>query len=100
AIPYHRRFPLIRDADCGEIARDQVPRTQSGGNYGLGIPPDLNRIVLDPSWSWIDLRVLYLRLRDDTRGLVEHEKARARSALVDRSDQVRHSSGAILARNA
>ena len=74
----------------------RLPERKARGNYRLGIPPDLSRIVLDPSWSWIDLRVLYLRLRDDTRGLVEDEKARARCALVDRSDQVRHSSGAIL----
>src|SRR5262245_61654542 len=100
AVPDHSGFALVRNADGGEIARAEVPRTQSGGDRRLGIPPDLNRIVLDPSWSWIDLRVLYLRLRDDARGLVEDEKARARSALVDRSDQVRHSSGAILTRNA
>jgi hypothetical protein len=46
--------------------------------------------MFDPTGLRIDLRVLLLRARDDRPGLIEHDEARARRALVNRADELSH----------
>ena len=51
---------------------------------------DFHRVVLDPSRLGQELAVLQLMVSNDIALVVEDEEPRARSALVDRSDEIWH----------
>ncbi len=63
---------------------------QRSGNDRVGALGDLERIVFDPAGAGQDLLVLELVPCDLPAGGVEDEESRARGALVQRPDELRH----------
>ena len=83
AVPQHRGFALIGNADSGDISRGQPGlghRVAHGGDDG---PPDFFRVVLDPARRRENLAQLQLGCRERLEAGVEHDGARRRRALVD-----------------
>ena len=91
AIPDDGGLALVGDADGGEVGGAEGALLQGGGDHFAGAPPDLVRIVLDPSGLGVDLFVLFLGDADDAAGMVENDEAGAGGSLVDRADVVGHS---------
>src|SRR5207237_6734088 len=58
ALPQDRGFPLIGDADRGQIRSAQPSLLQSRGNHFFRAPLDFQGIMFHPTWLWEDLLVL------------------------------------------
>jgi hypothetical protein len=99
AVPYHRGFALIGDADGNDVPRRQVRLGQGRRNHFIGIAQYLLRRMFDPAGLRIDLRMLLLRRGDDTARRVEHDEARARGALIDGSNVGIHRRQLLTLRN-
>jgi hypothetical protein len=86
AIPQHGRLALIRDPDPRDVGRGQ-PGLPERFLCGLQLRrPNLGRVVLHPAGVGKDLPKLLLRRRDHVAAVIEHDRARARRALVERQD--------------
>ena len=83
AIPYHRRFALVGDADRGDILRRETSFLQRVAADGDGRVPDVLRVVLDPAGGRKMLRKFLLRDRRDRKVGAKHHGARGRGALID-----------------
>ena len=90
AIPEHRGFPLVGDADGRQVAGPQGALPHGGRHHLFGAAPDLVGVVLHPPRPRVDLLVLFLRAGDDSPGAVEYHEPRAGGALIDCSDVVWH----------
>src|SRR3954453_9206416 len=90
AVPDDGRLALVRDADRGHVARLAPGRRQRTAYDLARSPPHLARVVLDPSGARRDLLVLALIHLHDAAVAIEQDEARARRALVDRSDVLGH----------
>ena len=86
AVPHHRRFALIGDADGRQVFGAQVPLRQSFGNHFAGAAQNFQRVVFDPARARENLLVFLLGQRDHAGCLVKHHEARAGSALIDRAN--------------
>src|SRR6478609_3567580 len=83
AIPHERRLPLIRDSDRRDVCCFQpCLRQRLAGGSQLRLP-DLIRIVLDPTRLRKDLSKLLLRDRTNRPVVIENDRARTRSALIE-----------------
>src|SRR5204862_988673 len=83
AVPDDRRLALVGDADAGDVGCLE-PGTRERLARGCELrAPDLARVVLDPSRLRIDLAELALRQGNDPAARIEHDRARARRALVE-----------------
>jgi hypothetical protein len=89
-VPQDRRLALVRDAHGLQVADGEPRPGERLGDHRLGFAPDLLAVMLHEAGARIDLRVLALRHRDDPAVAVEDDEARARGALVDGADDVRH----------
>ena len=92
AIPQHGGLALVGDTQRRKVAGPQAALPHCLGNRLPGPEPDLLGIVFHPSGLRVDLLVLPLRAGNDPPGPVENQKPRAGSALIDRSNEVRHAS--------
>ena len=75
AVPEHRGFTLVGDAQCADVAGFQmglVQRLTCRDQLGA---PDLQRVVFHPAGPRVNLRQLQLRLRHDVAALVKHNAA-------------------------
>ncbi len=83
AVPDHGGFALVGDAQCGDMARVDLPAAEQFGQRGIDAGEDLARVMLDPAGMREDLRELALCAADDVAGAVEQDRARTGGALVD-----------------
>ena len=90
AIPHHRRFALVGDADGRDVAA-VVPRfhRRLGRHARLG-RPDFARVVLDPARLRKYLGEFLLGLRHDLPLPVEQNGAGTGGALVEGEDELLH----------
>src|SRR4029453_11357299 len=84
AIPDDRRFPLIGDADRGNIPRAKVAAAEGFGRDRNLRCPDFAGVVLDPARLRKDLLKLLLADRDNGPVVIEHDGAGAGGPLVQR----------------
>src|SRR5690606_28073843 len=89
-VPKHDRLALVRDADGVYVPRLRAGPLERGCDHRLHVPPDLQRIVLDPTGSRADLRVLALRDGDDAARAVEQDETGAGRPLIDGTDVRSH----------
>jgi hypothetical protein len=75
---------LIRDADGRELAGAHPSVPERFADHGLGVAPNLGRVVLDETRLRIDLRMLALRDGNDTTLVIEDHETAARGALIER----------------
>ena len=81
-VPDDGRFALIGDPDRRNIGRRQVGLGKClDGGFDLR-PPDLVRVVLDPTALRIDLRVFFLADRNGIAAVVKNNCTTAGRALV------------------
>jgi hypothetical protein len=85
-VPEDRRLALVGDADAHQVLHGDVFFSQRLARHVALRAKDLHRIVLDPARLRIDLAELALRHRHRRAFLVEHDRARAGRALVERED--------------
>ena len=90
AVPDDRGLALVGDAQRRDVGGFQTDVVQRRGHHGLGVTPDLGRVVLDPAGARQDLLVLELVAPDLQTVVVEDHAAGAGGALVDRGDEVGH----------
>ena len=90
AIPDHRRLALVGDADGRQVRRSDAGLAQRSQDDFLRASPDLERIVLDPARSRIDLAMLALVDGDHLSAMVDDHEPRARRALVEGAYVLRH----------
>src|SRR5580700_685677 len=88
AIPNHRGFTLVRDADRGKIARSQAALFQRFRDHLLRPPPNLRGVVLHPSRLRIDLFVLLLGHRNNAPGTIKYDESSTGCTLIDSSDVI------------
>jgi hypothetical protein len=89
ALPDHRGFPLVRDADGRDVPRACSCHGQRFmQNAGLACP-DFGRIVLHPARLRKDLAEFPLRNAPNGSGAIENNGARTGRPLVE-GDDVRH----------
>ena len=91
AIPNHGSLTLVRDADGRDLLPVDVPLGAGFADHLLRSLPDLTRVMLHPARSRIDLLVFPLRHADRAPGAVKDNEARTGCALIQRSQEVRHS---------
>src|SRR5690606_33113600 len=72
------------------IFRLRAGTLERGRDDRLDVPPDLHRVVLDPTGSRADLRVLALRDGNDAAGAVEQDETGAGRPLIDGTDVRSH----------
>src|SRR5438874_919656 len=90
AVPQDGGLALIGDTDRGDIGGADARLGHGGANSRDGRVPDLFRVVLNETWSGIDLAKLLLRGRDRNQRAVEQDGAGRRGALIDRKEMVGH----------
>ena len=83
AVPDHRGFALVGNAQRADVLRFQAGLGQRLAGRGQLAAPDFHRIVFDPARSGINLRQLLLGQRHDAAVFVKHNAARAGGALVE-----------------
>ena len=88
-----RGLPLVRDPDRREVGRSHARLLQSVAQSTHLRVPDLQRIVLHPARPGKELAELMGLTRDDVAGVIEEDRARARGALIEGSDVLRHGRG-------
>jgi hypothetical protein len=86
AVPDERRLALIGNADRRHVGGAQPRARQRFGRDGELRRPDVGGIVLDPARPRKDLSEFLLRDRAHTAAAIEHDRARARRALVEGED--------------
>ena len=90
AVPHHRRFALVGDADGGDFAGAGAALLQHFARAGeLGVP-DVERIVLDPAGLGKMLGIFLLGERHDLALAVEQDGTRTGGALVEGKDVKAH----------
>ena len=99
ALPQDRGFPLIGDADRGQIRSAQPALLQRVCNHFFRTALDFQGIMFHPTWLRKNLFVLFLRHGRDTRRLIKHHESRAGRALVDCSNVVFHRAGPLCRRS-
>ncbi len=87
-VPYQRGFPLVGDAQRGQVGGRQLCLVQRRHDHRRGSFPDLDGIVLDPAGLGQDLFVLELVAPDLGAVVVEDHAPRAGGALVDGGDEL------------
>ncbi len=88
-VPENDRLALVRDADRGERVRPQTGALQGLPRRAEGRLPDLLGVVLDPAGLREVRCDLLLRGAELSPALVEDDRARARSPLIE-SENVGH----------
>ena len=83
-IPEHSGFALIGNADGGNITRMQATLAQCIAADGLGRPPNIHGVMLNPAIGGKMLLKLDLSAGDTVTGAIKNDGARASSALIDR----------------
>ncbi len=89
AVPHHRRFALVGDA---QRAQRIGPQARLGQHFAAGLylaVPDFHRVVLDPARLREQLAKFALRHGDDGACFIEDHAARTGGALVE-GQQIRH----------
>ena len=90
AVPDHRCFTLIGDADGSDLLhRDTADANRLAQRVRLGVQ-DGRRIVLDPTGLRIDLLELVALHGHDMRLIIEDDGARACRALIQGDDILMH----------
>ena len=89
-VPDHSGLPLVRDPDRVDVVAGDVGLGQGLADDLAGVVPDLHRVVLDPAGMGEDLLVLELARRDDGTRTIEDDRTRARRALIDGKNVLRH----------
>jgi hypothetical protein len=83
ALPDHRRFPLVGDADGGDVGGAQARILQGQGrNTGLGFPY-LAGIVLHPAGPGIVLAELLLRRGNNQARVIEDNRPGTGRTLIE-----------------
>ena len=90
-VPRQRGFPLVGQAQGGQVGGAQAGRVQALFDDGAGALPDLGGVVLHPAGPGHDLRVLQLVPGHFGAGMVEDHEPGTRGALIDRPDEIGHS---------
>ena len=70
-IPQDRRFPLVRDTHCGDIARTSADLGEHGLHRSTLRGPNLLGVVLHPAGLREVLRKFLLRTGDNATAMVE-----------------------------
>jgi hypothetical protein len=83
AIPNHRGFALVGNADGGDVVRGQFCLRHRVAHDGHGRRPDRFRVVLDQAGRRINLVEFLLRGRERRQRRVEYDRPRRGGALVD-----------------
>ena len=86
SVPDDRRLALVRDADGGDVTRDESRLLESFSHDLVHGAPDLFRVVLDPAGLREVLRELLLRDADDLGIHIEDDGTVACRAGVKRHD--------------
>ena len=86
AIPEHRGFTLVGDADSGDVARADARFGDSREQYLMLRRPNLVGVVLDPTGLRKVLAKLFLRGGNGAACVVVDDCPRAGSALIERQD--------------
>ncbi len=94
AVPQHRGFALVGDAQRADVASLQPRLGQRLAGGGQLRAPDRHRVVLDPAGLRIDLRQFLLGLRHHLPLPIEDDAARAGRALVE-CEEIGHDGNVI-----
>ena len=81
-IPDHRGFPLISNADGGDILPTDPAFCQCAFNNILRVPPYFFRIMLDPAWLGKYLSVFFLVPGHYPACLVKNAETRTGRSLI------------------
>ena len=92
AVPQHRCFALIGDADGGEISRRQASFCQRAVDNGLCIGPDFGGVMLNPAGLRVNLAMFALVEGAQRPCVLKDQETRAGRALIDGANQSRHGS--------
>ena len=85
-LPQHHGLTLVGDAECGDPLRLEPGFGERLATDRERVPPDGLRVMLHPARARVVLLELALALRDRRARAVEHDRARAGGALIDRQD--------------
>ena len=83
---------LVGDADRDHVVSGEVRVAEGEADHLARVLSDLDGVVLDPARVREDLAVFELAGADGQPGVVEHDRAGGRRALVDGDDVVGHDS--------
>jgi len=90
AIPDHRGFTLVGDAESGNLAGLGARLAQGAAHAGQGVGPDATCVVFNPAVSGIGLRQFLLVRAELAPCTVEDNGSRRGRPLID-GQQSRHS---------
>ena len=90
-IPEYRRLTLIRNPYGDKIGRFELRSAQRHLDDSHAHPPDLFRVVLNPTRLWVVLREFRVAPPTNGPSVVEYDRRRASSTLINGQNITAHS---------